>query len=61
MRSGRTVSEKVQGCMRIFMELFGYRSNLNPLSILDESPTTKSRREKGCFIRPLEPVQGESH
>jgi hypothetical protein len=44
------------------MELLGYQSNLNPLSILDdESPTTKSPREKGGFIRPLEPVQGESH
>jgi hypothetical protein len=44
------------------MEVLGYHSNLNPLSVLDdESPTTKSRREKGGFIRPLEPVQGESH
>jgi hypothetical protein len=41
------------------MELFGSHSNLNPLSVLDdESPTTKSRREEGGFIRPLEPVQG---
>jgi hypothetical protein len=44
------------------MELLGYHSNLNRLSVLDnESPTTKSRREKGGFILPLEPVQGESH
>jgi hypothetical protein len=44
------------------MELLRYRSNLNPLSVLeDELPTTKSRRKKGGFIRPLEPVQGESH
>jgi hypothetical protein len=44
------------------MEFFGYHSNLNPLSVLDnESPTTKSRSEKGGFIRSLEPVQGESH
>jgi hypothetical protein len=44
------------------MEPLGYHSNLNPLSVLDdESPTTKSRREKGGFIRLLEPVQGESH
>jgi hypothetical protein len=44
------------------MEFLGYHSNLNPLSVLDdESPTTKSRREKGGFIRPLKPVQGESH
>jgi hypothetical protein len=44
------------------MELLGYYSNLNPLSVLDdESPKTKSRREKGDFIRPLEPVQGEFH
>jgi hypothetical protein len=44
------------------MKLFGYHSNLNPLSVLDdESPTTKNRREKGGFIRPLETVQGESH
>jgi hypothetical protein len=44
------------------MELHGYQSNLTPLSVLDdESPTTKGRREKGGFIRPLEPVQGESH
>jgi hypothetical protein len=44
------------------MEFLGYHSNLNPLSVLDdESPTTKSRREKGGFIRPSEPVQGESH
>jgi hypothetical protein len=44
------------------MELLGYYSNLNPLSVLDdESLTTKSRREKGGFIRPLEPVQGEFH
>jgi hypothetical protein len=43
-------------------ELLGYHSNLNPFSVLDdESPTTKSRREKEGFIRPLEPVQGESH
>jgi hypothetical protein len=48
--------------MRLFTELLGYHSNLNPLSILDdESPTTKSRREKGGLIHPLEPVQGESH
>jgi hypothetical protein len=44
------------------MELLGYHSNLNLFSVLDdESPTTKSRREKGGFTRPLEPVQGESH
>jgi hypothetical protein len=44
------------------MELLDYHSNLNPLSVLDnESPTTKSRREKGGLIRPLEPVQGEFH
>jgi hypothetical protein len=44
------------------MELFGYHSNLNALSALDdESPTTESRREKGGFIRPLELVQGDSH
>jgi hypothetical protein len=44
------------------MELLSYRSNLNPLSVLgDESPTTKGRREKGGFIRPLDPVQRESH
>jgi hypothetical protein len=44
------------------MELLGYHSNLNRLSVLDdESPTTKSWREKGGFIRPLEQVQGESH
>jgi hypothetical protein len=44
------------------MELLGYHSNLNPLSVLDdESPTTKGRREKGGFIRPLEAVQGDSH
>jgi hypothetical protein len=44
------------------MELLGYHSNLNSLSVLDhESPTTKSRRKKGGLIRPLEPVQGESH
>jgi hypothetical protein len=44
------------------MELLDYHSNLNPLSVLDdESPRTKSWREKGGFIRPLEPVQGESH
>jgi hypothetical protein len=43
------------------MELLGYHSNLNPFSVLDESPTTKSRREQGGFIRPLEPVQGDSH
>jgi hypothetical protein len=43
------------------MEFLGYHSNLNPLSVLDdESPTTKSRREKGGFIRPLELAQGES-
>jgi hypothetical protein len=43
------------------MELPGYHSNLNPLSVLDdESPITK-RGEKGGFIRPLEPVQRESH
>jgi hypothetical protein len=61
-RSRPTVSEKVHGSTRLFMELLGYHSNLNPLSVLDdESPTTKSRREKGGFILPLEPVQGESH
>jgi hypothetical protein len=44
------------------MELLGYHSNLNLLSVLDdESPTTKSRREKGGFIRTLEPVQEEFH
>jgi hypothetical protein len=44
------------------MELLGYHSNLNRLSVLDdESPTTKSQRKKGGVIRPLEPVQGESH
>jgi hypothetical protein len=44
------------------MELLGYHSNLNALSVLDdESSTTKSRRENGGLIRPLEPVQGESH
>jgi hypothetical protein len=44
------------------MELLGYHSNLNTLSVLDdESPTAKSRREKGGVIRPLEPVQRESH
>jgi hypothetical protein len=44
------------------MELLGYHSNLNRLSVLDdESPTTKSRCEKGGFIRPLEPVQGKFH
>jgi hypothetical protein len=44
------------------MELLGYHSNLSSLSVLDdEAPTTKSRSEKGGFIRPLEPVQGESH
>jgi hypothetical protein len=44
------------------MELLDYHSNLNTLSVLDnESPTTKSRREKGGFVRPLEPVPGESH
>jgi hypothetical protein len=44
------------------MQLLGYHSNLNPLSVLDdESPTTKSRRENGGFIRPLDPVQEESH
>jgi hypothetical protein len=44
------------------MGLLGYHSNLNPLSVLDnESPTTKSRREKGGSIPPLQPVQGESH
>jgi hypothetical protein len=48
--------------IRLFMELLGYHSNLNPLSVLDyESPTIKSRREKGGFIHPLEPVQGEPH
>jgi hypothetical protein len=32
------------------MELLGYHSNLNPLTVLDEkSPTTKGRREKGGF------------
>jgi hypothetical protein len=41
------------------MELLRYHSNLNPLSVLDdEPPTTKSRCEKGGFIRPLELVQG---
>jgi hypothetical protein len=56
------MSEKVQGCMRLFMELLDYRSNLDPLFVLDdESPTTKSWCEKGDFIRPLGPVQGESH
>jgi hypothetical protein len=44
------------------MELLGHHSNLKPLSVLDyESRTTKIRREKGGFIRPLDPVQGESH
>jgi hypothetical protein len=44
------------------MELLGYHSNLNLLSVLDdESPTTQGRREKGGLIRPLEPVQPESH
>jgi hypothetical protein len=44
------------------MELLGYHSNLNPLSVFDdESPKTKGRRENGGFIRPLEPVQGEFH
>jgi hypothetical protein len=44
------------------MELLGYHSNLKPLSVLDdESRTTKSRRGKGGFIRPLEPVHGECH
>jgi hypothetical protein len=44
------------------MECLGYHSNLNPLSVLgDESPTTKSGREKGGFIRPLKPVQAEFH
>jgi hypothetical protein len=44
------------------MELLGYHSNLNPLSVLDdESPTIKSRREKGDFIRSLAPIQGDSH
>jgi hypothetical protein len=44
------------------MELLGYHSNLNALSVLDdESPTTKNRCEKGGFTRPLELVQGESH
>jgi hypothetical protein len=44
------------------MELLGYHSNLNSLWVLDdESPTTKSRHEKGGFINSLEPVQGESH
>jgi hypothetical protein len=39
------------------MELLGYHSNLNPLSVLDdESPTTKIRREKGDFVHPLKPV-----
>jgi hypothetical protein len=43
------------------MALLGYHSNMNPVSVLDdESPTTKSRREKGGFIRPLEPTQGNS-
>jgi hypothetical protein len=44
------------------MEFLGYHSNLITLSVLnDESPTAKIRREKGGFIHPLEPVQGESH
>jgi hypothetical protein len=44
------------------VEPLGYHSNLNPLSVIDdESPTTKGRRVKGGFIRPLEPVQWESH
>jgi hypothetical protein len=44
------------------MELLGYHSNPNTLSVLDdEPPTTKSWREKGGFICPLEPVQGEPH
>jgi hypothetical protein len=44
------------------MDLLGYHSNLNPLSVLeDESPITKGRHEKGGFIRPLQPVHGESH
>jgi hypothetical protein len=44
------------------MELLGHHSNLNPLLVLnDESPTTKSGRQKGGFIRPLEPVQQDSH
>jgi hypothetical protein len=44
------------------MPFLGYHSNLNPISVLDdESPTTKSRREKGGFIRRLELVQGDSH
>jgi hypothetical protein len=44
------------------MELLGYHSNLNRLSVLsDESPTAQSRREKGGLIRPLDQVQGESH
>jgi hypothetical protein len=48
--------------VRDYLWSFGYHSNLNPLSVLDdESPTTESRRKKGGFIRPLEPVQGEFH
>jgi hypothetical protein len=44
------------------MEFLGDHSNLNPLSVLaDESPITESRRKKGGFIRPWEPVQRESH
>jgi hypothetical protein len=39
------------------MELLGYHSNLNRLSVVDdESPTTKGQRDKGAFIRSLEPV-----
>jgi hypothetical protein len=44
------------------MELFGYHSNPNRLSVLDdESPIAKSQHEKGGSIRPWEPVQGESY
>jgi hypothetical protein len=48
-RSPPTVSEKVQGWTKLFMELLGYHSNLKPLAILDdESPTIKRGSSIAC-------------
>jgi hypothetical protein len=41
-----TVSEKVQGCTRRFMELLGYHSNLNPLSVLDNEWIARPMRRQ---------------
>jgi hypothetical protein len=51
-RSRPTVSEKVQGCTRLFMEFLGYHSNINPpqFSTMNRRQQKSGARREALFV-----------